>query len=176
MIRVSKVLMIGVPCVSLECRLSKEYARFALNSTRAVEEDSKTGFRSIDFSRSRSEATPRVLRISRTGQIHLTIHGSESNFPEREFLRRICSGHENFPERDNGMTKIMDSTQLGRLVRERRKQASLTLKDAAGMAGVGVRFLSELERGKPTVRIGLALQVLQLFGLELHVHARGESP
>jgi HTH-type transcriptional regulator/antitoxin HipB len=159
-IRVSKVLMIGVPCVSLECRLSKEYARFALNSTRAVEEDSKTGFRSIDFSRSRSEATPRVLKISRTGQILLTIHGSQSNFPER----------------DNGMTKIMDSTQLGRLVRERRKQASLTLKDAAGMAGVGVRFLSELERGKPTVRIGLALQVLQLFGLELHVHARGESP
>jgi DNA-binding XRE family transcriptional regulator len=106
----------------------------------------------------------------------LTIHGSQYNFPEREFLRRNCFGHENFPERDNGMTKIMDSTQLGWLVRERRKQASLTLKDAAGMAGVGVRFLSELERGKPTVRIGLALQVLQLFGLELHVHARGESP
>ena len=62
MIHVSKVLMIGVPCVSLECRLSKEYARFALNSTRAVEEDSKTGFRSIDFSRSRSEATPRVFK------------------------------------------------------------------------------------------------------------------
>lgn len=53
------------------------------------------------------------------------------------------------------MAKISDSTQLGRLVRERRKQANLTLKDAAGMAGVGVRFLSELERGKPTVQIGL---------------------
>ena len=74
------------------------------------------------------------------------------------------------------MTKISDSTQLGRLVRERRKQASLTLKDAAGMAGVGVRFLSELERGKPTVQIGLAIKVLLLFGLELHIHPRGESP
>lgn len=73
------------------------------------------------------------------------------------------------------MAKISDSTQLGRLVRERRKQANLTLKDAAGMAGVGVRFLSELERGKPTVQIGRALLVLQLFGLELHVHAKGES-
>ncbi|MFO0976877.1 MAG: helix-turn-helix domain-containing protein [Planctomycetaceae bacterium] len=73
------------------------------------------------------------------------------------------------------MTKINNSTQLGRLVRERRKQAKLTLKDAAGMAGVGVRFLSELERGKPTVQIGRALQVLQLFGLELHVHTKGES-
>ena len=72
------------------------------------------------------------------------------------------------------MTKINDFIQLGRLVRERRKQASLTLKDAAGMVGVGVRFLSELERGKPTVQIGLAIQVLQIFGLELHVHVRGE--
>lgn len=73
------------------------------------------------------------------------------------------------------MAKISDTEQLGRLVRERRKQAKLTLKDAAGMAGVGVRFLSELERGKPTVQIGRAIQVLQLFGLELYVHARGES-
>ena len=44
-----------------------------------------------------------------------------------------------------------------------------------GMAGVGVRFLSELERGKPTLQIGLAIAVLQLFGLELYVRARGES-
>lgn len=74
------------------------------------------------------------------------------------------------------MTKITDSAHLGRLVRERRRQASLTLKNAAGMAGVGVRFLSELERGKPTVQLGRALQVLQLFGLDVHVHPRGGSP
>ena len=51
----------------------------------------------------------------------------------------------------------------------------MTLKDAAALAGVGVRFLSELERGKPTLQLGLAISVLQLFGLELHVHARSES-
>ena len=72
------------------------------------------------------------------------------------------------------MTKISDVKELGILVRQRRKKAGLTLKDAAGMAGVGIRFLSELERGKPTLQIGMAIQVIQLFGLELHVRLRGE--
>lgn len=73
------------------------------------------------------------------------------------------------------MTRVANAQEIGRLVRQRRKQAGLTLKEAAGMAGVGVRFLSELERGKPTLQLGLAMQVLHLFGLELHVHPRGET-
>jgi HTH-type transcriptional regulator/antitoxin HipB len=73
------------------------------------------------------------------------------------------------------MAKIETPVDIGRLVRKRRKGAGLTLQEAAGMAGVGIRFLSELERGKPTLQLGLVLQVLQLFGLELHVHARGDS-
>ena len=72
------------------------------------------------------------------------------------------------------MTKVAEPKDIGQQIRQRRKEAGLTLKDAAGMAGVGVRFLSELERGKPTLQIGLAIQVLQLFGLELHIHPRGE--
>jgi y4mF family transcriptional regulator len=73
------------------------------------------------------------------------------------------------------MTNVTNPEQLGELIRRRRKAAGLTLRDAAGMAGVGVRFLSELERGKPTLQLGLAIQVLQLFGLELHVHPRGQT-
>lgn len=74
------------------------------------------------------------------------------------------------------MVRVDNSAELGMLVRQRRKMAGLTLKEAAGMAGVGVRFLSELERGKPTLQMRLALEVLQLFGLELHVRARGKEP
>jgi HTH-type transcriptional regulator/antitoxin HipB len=73
------------------------------------------------------------------------------------------------------MVKIENPFDIGKLVRQRRKKAGLTLQEAAGMAGVGIRFLSELERGKPTLQLGLVLQVLQLFGLELNVHARGDS-
>ncbi len=70
------------------------------------------------------------------------------------------------------MTKITSTNQIGEMVRARRKESQLTLKDAAALAGVGVRFLSELERGKPTSQLGLTLKVLQLFGLELHVSPR----
>ncbi|MDA1231767.1 MAG: helix-turn-helix domain-containing protein [Planctomycetota bacterium] len=72
------------------------------------------------------------------------------------------------------MAKVEDVGQIGQFVRQRRKEAGMTLKDAAALAGVGVRFLSELERGKPTLQLGLTIQVLQLFGLELHVEKRGD--
>lgn len=84
----------------------------------------------------------------------------------RVIAERDCIGR--------AMNKVSNAKELGALIRQRRKQAGLTLKDAAGMAGVGIRFLSELERGKPTLQLGLAIEVLQLFGLELHVRARGE--
>jgi HTH-type transcriptional regulator/antitoxin HipB len=73
------------------------------------------------------------------------------------------------------MVRVEDAGQIGSLVRKRRKEAGMTLKEAAALAGVGVRFLSELERGKPTLQLGLAIQVLQLFGLEMHVEKRGDQ-
>ena len=72
------------------------------------------------------------------------------------------------------MNKVTNPRELGELIRRRRKAAGWTLRDTAGMAGVGVRFLSELERGKPTLQLGLVFHVLQLFGLELLVHPRGQ--
>lgn len=41
----------------------------------------------------------------------------------------------------------------------------LTQLNAAGLCGVGERFLSELERGKTTVELGKVLQVLNRLGL-----------
>jgi HTH-type transcriptional regulator/antitoxin HipB len=73
------------------------------------------------------------------------------------------------------MVRVEDAGQIGSLVRKRRKEAGMTLKEAAALAGVGVRFLSELERGKPTLQLGLAIQVLQLFGFEMHVEKRGDQ-
>ena len=73
------------------------------------------------------------------------------------------------------MAKVEDANQIGHLIRQRRKEAGMTLRDAAALAGVGVRFLSELERGKPTLQLGLAIQVIQLFGLELYVEKRGDG-
>lgn len=73
------------------------------------------------------------------------------------------------PDRENPIHSVRD---LGATIRTARKQAGLEQKDAAGLAGVGLRFLSDLERGKPTVRMDKVLQVLDVLGLELTVRPR----
>jgi len=69
-------------------------------------------------------------------------------------------------------TAIKTPEDLGKVIRERRKKAKLTQKKAAALAGIGVRFLSELERGKPTAQIGKTLKVAQLLGLEIKINER----
>ena len=46
----------------------------------------------------------------------------------------------------------------------------------AAAAGVGLRFVVELERGKPTVQLGLALAVLGAAGLDLQLIDNGPTP
>ena len=53
-----------------------------------------------------------------------------------------------------------------------RKAAGLTQAQLAQRAGVGLRFIRELEQGKPTVRMDKVNQVLALFGCELGVRAK----
>ena len=70
---------------------------------------------------------------------------------------------------------IRDVEDLGRAVRAARLAAGLDQVTAAGLLGVGPRFLGELERGKATLRLGLALQVLERLGLEQRLTPRGAS-
>jgi len=58
---------------------------------------------------------------------------------------------------------------VGSFVRERRKASGLTQTELAELAGVGVRFVSDLERGKPTVRLDSTEAVLRVFGKRLSV-------
>lgn len=59
------------------------------------------------------------------------------------------------------------------LVRQRRNEAGLTLKDAAGMAGIGIRFPSGLERGKPTLQLGLAIEAPSYLDSSFKVYSWG---
>ena len=52
-------------------------------------------------------------------------------------------------------------------VRQKRKEYKLTQRDLADRAGVGIRFIRELEAGKPTLRIDKVNVVLDLFGHQL---------
>lgn len=62
---------------------------------------------------------------------------------------------------------------IGQAVRRARKAMNLRQPELAAAAGVGLRFLVELERGKPTAQLGLTLAVLQAVGLELKVVGLG---
>lgn len=63
----------------------------------------------------------------------------------------------------------MKSDELGRIIRAARRAQSLRQDQLAGAAGVGVRFLSELERGKTTARLGKALAVLEALGCKVRI-------
>ncbi len=68
--------------------------------------------------------------------------------------------------------QIRSTESLGQRLRAHRKSKGLSQADAAALAGVGERFLSELERGKATAEIGLVLKVIERFGLRLTLSPR----
>jgi transcriptional regulator with XRE-family HTH domain len=71
---------------------------------------------------------------------------------------------------------VVDSAAaLGGIARSRRESLGLGLREAAPAAGVGPRFLSEFERGKPTAEVGKALAALHSIGLDLAVVPRPAS-
>ncbi len=65
---------------------------------------------------------------------------------------------------------------LATFVKEKRKLVNLTQPELAAKAGVGLRFVRELEQGKQSLRIDKVNQVLRLFGHEVGaVPAKKES-
>ncbi len=58
-------------------------------------------------------------------------------------------------------------TTLAQFIKEKRKQARMKQEDLSFAAGVGLRFVREMEQGKPTLRMDKVNQVLNLFGFEL---------
>ncbi|MFZ5828437.1 MAG: helix-turn-helix domain-containing protein [Planctomycetota bacterium] len=59
------------------------------------------------------------------------------------------------------------SRKIGALVRQRRQANHLTQRQLGEQAGVGLRLVSELERGKVTLRMDAANRVLAVFGMML---------
>lgn len=59
-------------------------------------------------------------------------------------------------------------------IKKLRKKLGLNQVDFAKRAGVGLRFLRELEEGKPTVRLDKLNQVLDFLGVHLEI-VRNES-
>ncbi len=68
------------------------------------------------------------------------------------------------------MPSIQTPHDLGLLLRTARQQLGLTQAKLALAAGVGVRFVVDLEAGKPTVRLASVMQVVAALGGKLRIH------
>ncbi len=64
---------------------------------------------------------------------------------------------------------------IGLSVKSRRRELKLRQSDLAAAAGVGVRFLIELEDGKPTAQLGKMLAVLDALGLDCDLVPRSPT-
>ena len=62
------------------------------------------------------------------------------------------------------MRAIQTTKQLGDALRAARKQLGLTQPQLALAAGVGVRFIVDLEAGKATLRLENVLRVIDVLG------------
>lgn len=90
----------------------------------------------------------------------------------------------NYPVQDNIVREAAMATKTSRAgsadsevgqfaeaVRSARKRHRMTQAELAGLSGTGLRFVSELERGKPTVAMNKVLAVLATLGLRVHIEA-----
>jgi y4mF family transcriptional regulator len=57
--------------------------------------------------------------------------------------------------------------RISEFVKSRRKAVKLTQPELAEKAGVGLRFLRDLEQGKESLRLDKVNQVLKMFGHEV---------
>lgn len=70
------------------------------------------------------------------------------------------------------MQQIATSKDIGSLIRAERKRQGFTQTELAGLCGVGLTFLSNLENGKQTAELGKALNVLTVLGIDLFAERR----
>ncbi|MGE4466124.1 type II toxin-antitoxin system Y4mF family antitoxin [Sphaerochaeta sp.] len=69
--------------------------------------------------------------------------------------------------------QILNSKDLGTIIRKKRKELGLTQTQLAQLSGVGLRFISELERGKESARIGYAIKIASNLGIDISAESRG---
>lgn len=68
------------------------------------------------------------------------------------------------------MKTIEDARTLGEAIRQQRRRLKVTQKDLAMASGSGLRFIVDLEKGKPTCQLGKALEIVRVLGMKLEIH------
>ena len=68
--------------------------------------------------------------------------------------------------------RVTTMAELGSLIRGERLRQKLTQTDLAGISGVGITFISQLENGKETAEMGRVIRVLTMLGIDLYAERR----
>jgi HTH-type transcriptional regulator / antitoxin HipB len=69
---------------------------------------------------------------------------------------------------------VQTSIDLGNTLRARRRELGLTQDEISGVIGVNRRVIGELERGKGTVQLQIAMEVARVLGLDIGLEPRGK--
>ncbi|MGH7013403.1 MAG: helix-turn-helix transcriptional regulator [Stellaceae bacterium] len=69
-------------------------------------------------------------------------------------------------------TKLDSPSDIGELIRHRRRDMGLTQVALADLTAVSHKFINEVEQGKPTAEIGKVIKVLQMLGIDLYGRTR----
>jgi HTH-type transcriptional regulator / antitoxin HipB len=88
----------------------------------------------------------------------------ERNETDRSHLRYL-----------DAMKRTNSPSELGAAIRERRRVLGMTQDDLALSIGVNRKVIGQLEGGKETVRLEIALNAARSLGLNVGVEARGET-
>ena len=89
----------------------------------------------------------------------------------------MCVGGDLFPSGNDKVMKykkLKSAEDTGALVREARRAQGISQEQLAGVAGTGVRLISDLENGKSTVQIEKVIKVIEALGLGLYALSRWE--
>lgn len=72
--------------------------------------------------------------------------------------------------------RVYSAEELGKLIRQRRKELGINQSKVAAMAGCGVMFVSNLENGKGSSEIDKVIEVMNALGMDFFAVRRGDSP
>lgn len=107
---------------------------------------------------------PSLADLAKAG-ITSSVLTSANSLPRPPAFRRGVA-----PASDQAL--IPNAAALGRHVRAARESMDKSQQELAALSGVGRRFVSELENGKPTLEIGKVFAVLNACGIDLFAKAR----
>ena len=68
--------------------------------------------------------------------------------------------------------KLVSTKDIGLLIKTTRKAQGVTQEQLPGLANTGIRFISDLENGKPTIQVNKLLNVLSALGLGMYIFSK----